>query len=551
VRETVGAPREEVSMPFPVSIVGAGPGDPDLLTVKALRLIQSADAVVYDKLVSDAILDLIPAGATRIFAGKTKRNHHMPQEDTNTLLASLWRAGHRVVRLKGGDPFVFGRGGEEALHLARCGVPFEIVPGITSSAGCAAYAGIPLTHRGLSHGVRFVTGHTVSEDPDDLNWSSLADPDTTLVVYMGLSTAEIITQKLIDHGMPADLPAAAINLGTRPDQHTVLATLRGLAPAVRDAGLSGATLLVIGRVAALAEELAWFRHDPLAEDPADETKAMRTPPRRADGIAETALVVAGHGSSGAPEAAESVHAQVRTLAARGGAPVTAGFLKQAPYLADAVADALATGAARVIVVPFTASNGYVATMLMPRALGPLADDPRVRFADAVGSHPAIARAAAADIAATMAAYGLDPGDTHLLAVGHGTRRNPANARTTARFARTVADRLAAGVSTDIALLETDPPLPAWNRRTERRHVFVLPFFMAGGPHGHVDVPRGLGLDPVGHCIAELRDGAPWVGPFGLRNRRLWLARPVGFLPAAADAVAQRAADALTADSRAA
>lgn len=256
-------------MTHPVSIVGAGPGDPDLLTVKAARRIATADVIVYDKLVSDEIQALIPAGTTRIFAGKTKRNHHMPQRDTNELLASLWRAGHRVVRLKGGDPFVFGRGGEEALHLAENGIPFEIVPGITSSAGCAAYAGIPLTHRGLSHGVRFVTGHTVSEDPNDLNWKSLADPDTTLVVYMGLTTAEIITKKLITHGMPADLPAAAINLGTRPEQDTVVTTLDRLAPAIRDANLCGATLLVIGRVASLADSLAWFK--PLAPSEPKDT----------------------------------------------------------------------------------------------------------------------------------------------------------------------------------------------------------------------------------------------------------------------------------------
>jgi len=241
----------------PVYLVGAGPGDPDLLTVKALRLIQGADVIVYDKLVSDDILALIPTGTTRIFAGKTKRNHHMPQGDTNELLLSLWRSGRCVVRLKGGDPFVFGRGGEEALHLAKNGVPFEVVPGITSSAGCAAYAGIPLTHRGLSHGVRFVTGHTMNEDMD-LHWQSLADQDTTLVVYMGLTTVEIIVEKLIAHGMPADLPAAAINHGTRPEQRIVLADLAGLPKAIRDADIAGPTLLVIGHVVQLSEQLAWF-----------------------------------------------------------------------------------------------------------------------------------------------------------------------------------------------------------------------------------------------------------------------------------------------------
>ncbi|MHC8509360.1 MAG: uroporphyrinogen-III C-methyltransferase [Rhodospirillales bacterium] len=242
----------------PVYLVGAGPGDPDLLTVKALRLIKAADVVVYDKLVSDEILALIPPGAVRMFAGKAKKNHYMPQEGTNELLLSLWRSDRRVVRLKGGDPFMFGRGGEEALYLAQNGAPFEVVPGITSSAGCAAYAGIPLTHRGLSHGVRFVTGHTAGGDMDELNWAGMADPDTTLVVYMGLTTVEIIAAKLMEHGMPADIPAAALNLGTRPAQKTVTATLETLPGAVRAAELAGATLLIIGHVAGLADELAWF-----------------------------------------------------------------------------------------------------------------------------------------------------------------------------------------------------------------------------------------------------------------------------------------------------
>ncbi|PIW26164.1 MAG: uroporphyrinogen-III C-methyltransferase [Rhodospirillales bacterium CG15_BIG_FIL_POST_REV_8_21_14_020_66_15] len=253
----------------PIAIVGAGPGDPDLLTVKGLRRIMGADVVVYDKLVSDAILDLIPAGASRIFAGKQARNHHMPQEDINELLVRLARSGRRVVRLKGGDPFVFGRGGEEALHLAQANIPFEIVPGITSSAGCAAYAGIPLTHRGLAHSVRFVTGHLATEGTLDLDWDGLADPETTLVVYMGLTNLETICRELIGHGLPADTPAAAINQGTRPDQRTVHARLEDLPRAVTGAGLKGATLLVIGRVAGLALELEWFNPGRADSDEAD------------------------------------------------------------------------------------------------------------------------------------------------------------------------------------------------------------------------------------------------------------------------------------------
>lgn len=253
----------------PVAIVGAGPGDPDLLTVKGLRRIMGADVVVYDKLVSDQILDLIPAGASRIFAGKQARNHHMPQEDINALLIKLARSGRRVVRLKGGDPFVFGRGGEEALHLARANIPFEIVPGITSSAGCAAYAGIPLTHRGLAHSVRFITGHLATEGSLDLDWDGLADAETTLVIYMGLTNLETICRRLIEHGLAPDTPTAAINQGTRPDQRTVQAPLSGLSDAVTGAGLTGATLLVIGKVVGLAPDLQWFNPDSLNDSEAD------------------------------------------------------------------------------------------------------------------------------------------------------------------------------------------------------------------------------------------------------------------------------------------
>jgi len=242
----------------PVYLVGAGPGDPDLLTVKALRLIQSVDVIVYDKLVSTAIIDLIPVGTTRIFAGKQARDHHMPQEDINDLLADLAGGGRRVMRLKGGDPFVFGRGGEEALHLAARNIPFEIVPGITSSAGCAAYAGIPLTHRNLAHGVRFVTGHTQGENGLDLNWESLADPDTTLVVYMGLTNVREISTKLIEAGLNGETPAAAINQGTRPDQRVLTTTLANLADEIESQQIKGATLLVIGKVADLGAQLSWF-----------------------------------------------------------------------------------------------------------------------------------------------------------------------------------------------------------------------------------------------------------------------------------------------------
>ncbi|NBX03501.1 MAG: uroporphyrinogen-III C-methyltransferase [Alphaproteobacteria bacterium] len=242
-----------------VYLVGAGPGDPDLLTVKALRVIGSAQAVVYDRLVSDDILALIPHGCPRFFAGKSCKQKAMTQDEINALLVSLAQSGKDVVRLKGGDPFLFGRGGEEALKLAHAGIEFEIVPGITSAQGCGAYAGIPLTHRGLATGVRFLTGHRMAEeDALKLNWQSLADPETTLVVYMGLVNLEMIAQKLMEHGMPADLPAAAIQQGTTQKQNVLLTTLNKIAALAVEHKLEAPTLIVIGKVAALHEELQWF-----------------------------------------------------------------------------------------------------------------------------------------------------------------------------------------------------------------------------------------------------------------------------------------------------
>ena len=255
---------------FPIMIVGAGPGDPDLLTVKAMRLIGEVDVIVYDRLVSETILDLIPAGTMQIFAGKRAQNHFMPQDEINALLVDLYYSGRRVMRLKGGDPFVFGRGGEEVVHLAERGIRFEIVPGITSSAGAAAYAGIPLTHRGLAHGVHFVTGHTTAADRLNLNWQSLADPDTTLVIYMGLTNIRKIASELITAGLPAKTPAAAINMGTRPEQRTITATLDTLAHAIERAELVGATLLVVGQVVKLAKTLSWFTPSQEAEIKAGE-----------------------------------------------------------------------------------------------------------------------------------------------------------------------------------------------------------------------------------------------------------------------------------------
>lgn len=257
--DTDGAESLTADTIHPVHIVGAGPGDPELLTVKAVRAIESADVVIYDKLVSAEILSFIPAGATRIFAGKVARNHHMPQPEINALLVNLAKSGRRVVRLKGGDPFMFGRGGEEAEALAANGLSFVVVPGVTSAAGCSAYAGIPLTHRGLAHSVRFVTGHTKENNTLDLNWSSLADPDTTLIVYMGRINVGRIVDQLVAHGLSPQTPAAAIVNGTRPEQQSVVTTLAGLPAAIEAQKQTGPTLLVIGRVVSLAEMLAWFR----------------------------------------------------------------------------------------------------------------------------------------------------------------------------------------------------------------------------------------------------------------------------------------------------
>ena len=250
-----------------VHLVGAGPGDPDLLTVKALRLIRNADVVVFDRLVSAEILDLIPAGTTRIYAGKALNRHHMPQDDINELLLNLGRSGRRVVRLKGGDPFVFGRGSEEAEHLARHRIPFEVVPGITAAAGCSAYAGIPLTHRGLASGVRFLTGHMRENQEIPYDWSRIADPDTTLVFYMGLVTLPEIAGALLAAGLPPDTPAAAVQNGTTPRQKRVVATLATLHDQVAQAGLTSPATVIIGRVVALAETLSWFT--PAEGDAAD------------------------------------------------------------------------------------------------------------------------------------------------------------------------------------------------------------------------------------------------------------------------------------------
>jgi uroporphyrin-III C-methyltransferase/precorrin-2 dehydrogenase/sirohydrochlorin ferrochelatase/uroporphyrin-III C-methyltransferase len=241
-----------------VSLVGAGPGDPDLLTVKALRRLQEADVVVFDRLVSSEILDLIPHGVGRISVGKSPGRHCVTQRQINDMIVGLAQSGRRVVRLKGGDPYIFGRGGEEALALRDHGIRFEVVPGITAAAGCSSYAGIPLTHRGLSRGVHLVTGQLQDGADEDIDWQYLAGTDSTLVIYMGLATLPQICERLRQAGMPAEVPAAAIHDGTGGRQQKIVSTLAGLADAVADAALASPVTTIIGEVVSLTERLDWF-----------------------------------------------------------------------------------------------------------------------------------------------------------------------------------------------------------------------------------------------------------------------------------------------------
>ncbi|GJL81328.1 MAG: hypothetical protein DHS20C01_09620 [marine bacterium B5-7] len=249
-----------------VYIVGAGPGDPDLLTIRALRLLESADVVVHDRLVSETVMALVPAGVICIPVGKSSGRHSVPQAEINQILAELASNHRLIVRLKGGDPFVFGRGSEEALFLKERGIAFEIVPGITAALACTAYAGVPLTHRGISRGFRVVTGHLKEDGELDLNWQSLADPETTLVIYMGLASVDRMAAHLIAAGLSASTPAMAIQDGSTLEQHVVKATLASLAARVRMENIQPPAILVIGETVALADELNWFAPQTEYED---------------------------------------------------------------------------------------------------------------------------------------------------------------------------------------------------------------------------------------------------------------------------------------------
>jgi uroporphyrin-III C-methyltransferase/precorrin-2 dehydrogenase/sirohydrochlorin ferrochelatase len=260
-------PETPPAVPGRVYLVGAGPGAADLLTLRALRLIEQADVVVYDRLVGPDVLELVPSRTERIFVGKMRARHVLPQSGINQLLIAKARAGKRVVRLKGGDPFVFGRGGEELEALAEAGIAFEVVPGVTAALGCAAHAGVPLTHRDHAQTLLFVTGHT-KDGEVELDWPALVRPHQTIVVYMGAKAVAALCAKLIDHGLDPATPAALIENGTYPHQRTIagsIATLPGLVP---DRQPLGPALVVIGQVVGLRARLAW-----LVERTADQPTA--------------------------------------------------------------------------------------------------------------------------------------------------------------------------------------------------------------------------------------------------------------------------------------
>lgn len=239
-----------------VYLVGAGPGDPELLTFKALRLMQQADVVLYDRLVSDDILNLVRRDAERVYVGKAKSNHAVPQGGINQLLVDFANEGKRVCRLKGGDPFIFGRGGEEIEKLFEHSIPFQVVPGVTAASGCGTYAGIPLTHRDYAQSVRFMTGH-LKDGTINLPWEELIYEHQTLVIYMGLTGLQQITERMQAHGMRADMPVALISKGTLPDQKIITGTIADIAEKIKNHNVPAPTLTIIGDVVLLRDKLKW------------------------------------------------------------------------------------------------------------------------------------------------------------------------------------------------------------------------------------------------------------------------------------------------------
>jgi uroporphyrin-III C-methyltransferase / precorrin-2 dehydrogenase / sirohydrochlorin ferrochelatase len=254
-----------------VALVGAGPGDPGLLTLRALRALQDADVVLYDRLVSAEVLDLARRDAARIYVGKAAGSAHVAQDEINALLVKLAREGKRVCRLKGGDPFIFGRGGEELEALAAAGIRYEVVPGITAAAGCAAYAGIPLTHRDYAQALTFVTGHCKGET-DNIDWAMLGREGQTTVFYMGLNHLDNIVERLREHGVPSTRAAAVVEGGTRASQRVITGTLHDLVAKVRDAAIESPALLIVGEVTRLHQTLHWFNATPLNSTPLDFTQ---------------------------------------------------------------------------------------------------------------------------------------------------------------------------------------------------------------------------------------------------------------------------------------